>query len=170
MLKNWLRRIVWKVAIAALFPALVHRWKKGSEDVSSYRVRMSCAKIHEHGYRGPNYNIYWDAPMGIILQCKRSVAVIGFITKGDCVRIVQIQGVRGEMEQLKPLRWERLLVELVVAVARTCGYRHVEIQCAEKNKYYNEYNAQTFKLRYNVTARRAGFVLEPQGFHYVLLL
>lgn len=173
ILKEWWYEIKWKFIIARSFPALIHRWKKGEVNVSPYKVRTSFAQLYHlsnYGYRGRTRKIYWDAPMGIVLRCNRiPIAAIGFTIEGSCVRIVQIQGVRDKAEQLGPLRWERLLVELVIAGTRKLKYPRVEIQCAEENKYYSKYNAQTFKLRYDVTARRAGFILQPQGFHYLLL-
>lgn len=103
------------------------------------------------------------------------IALISFnISKPKrSLKIVQIQGVKGKRQFLKPLRWEHLLVNIVVDWAKANGFKRVEIQRAEDNKWYQyayAENQEKLKIRYNVTAERYGFIYDKKRRVYSLSL
>ena len=113
----------------------------------------------------------------------RGIACIGFVISGSVVHIQQIQGARHRQEELRPLRWEKLLVKIVVEIARQLRFKTVEILPAERNDYYIPSDRylkmrrstkkdwqKLLKLRYDVTAKRLGFKwnLEKQVYEYIL--
>lgn len=120
--------------------------------------------------------LYRDTPYGFIL-CRGSVAVacVGFHTANDAVIIRQIQGAYGQSETLVGLRWERMLVALVIDWAREVGFSRVKIQRGECNGYYSGGRSSSLpalpaicaeqnrrlKRRYNGTARACGFKSDP---------
>lgn len=93
------------------------------------------------------------------------LACIAFEPQGrNGVTIRQIQGKYGAIslmksQTLKKLKWERMLVQVVIEWARKAGLKHIHILPATQNDYYscdNPERAKTFHLRYDVTARRMG--------------
>ncbi len=118
------------------------------------------------------HRIWWDSPLGVVLwRDERAIACAGFrLEKTDLV-IEQLQGVRGCFEELKPVRWERMLVALLTAEAQRIRCRNVAIVPGRWNRYYNYLtNAADYKLRYDVTARRMGFALNSAGDLWMLTL
>ncbi|MBI4120920.1 MAG: hypothetical protein HY457_01555 [Parcubacteria group bacterium] len=125
---------------------------------------------------------WWDTPFGVVLKYRSlrnptdpplsfSAACIGFSWKWGAIRIEQIQGQRGYPEALKPLKWERMLVEYVTRWAPLLGATHVQIISGEDSEWYrknNEALKKRFYLRYDVTARRLGFRWSDDANAYVL--
>ena len=144
------------------------------ERLNNYRAFLSFATLPIicSGYRDDRFtNIYWDAPRGIVLAYKyfvndraeyRGIACIGFNINESTVHIRQIQGARYRHEELAPLRWEKLLVKVVIEIAQRLEFKMVEILPAKKNEWLNLGNASQLKLRYDVTAKRIGFKWNPQ--------
>ena len=79
---------------------------------------------------------------------RKGIACIGFILEQGAVIVVQIQGVRGEQEILKALRWEQMLLQVVVDWARENKYQRVSV--------IPSYNLKD-NLRYHVTPKKLGF-------------
>lgn len=94
---------------------------------------------------------------------------------GDLI-ITQLQGPtfsdsKGKVQVLPQLRWEVILVDLVVKWAKTTGFSRVYLLPGEFNKYYwtrNEKEREKLKLRYNVTAKRCGFKRDSKNEPFVL--
>lgn len=128
-----------------------------------------------------NPNIYLDSFFNIFLTVSKSkrdnfyfpIALISFDIEEDRDTIViwQIQGVRGATKFLKPVRWERMLVSIVVDWARMYNFKMVEIANVGELRFYpKRYNggnmlldrweeelAKRMEFRYSVTAKRLGF-------------
>lgn len=98
---------------------------------------------------------------------RRQIACIGFDinTEINCVVVKQIQGVKGEQTALWPLRWEKMLLQIVVDWARGNGFAAVKIEFYETRRREEE-----MYLRYKITAERLGFKLDADGGASVLIL
>lgn len=155
--------------------------------LNNYSVFLSfpASFMLQRGYRDNRFpNIYWDATYGIVLAYKhlvngreeyREIACVGFEIDRSIIHIKQIQGARYRHEELSPLRWEKLLIKVVIEIAQRLGFITVEILPAERNDYYipsdHELESrhiskkdwqQLLKLRYDVVAKRLGFKWDPQ--------
>ena len=119
-------------------------------------------------------HVFRDEPFGFLLRYNRTpIAGIGFALKERAVIIGQIQGVQGCARELRMLRWERMLVAIVVDWARAHGFLIIKIRRAEHNGYYFKENPRrdldkreiarnaSLKRRYNGTARACGFHPDP---------
>lgn len=112
--------------------------------------------------------VYWDTPFGLVLTndfCE--VAWIGFQPhEENGLLIAQIQGSLGATSVLQSIRWERLLVTLLIELARKAGgYNAVEILPATSLRWFfgnvkdpglAQLRAR-LKMRYDVTAQRMKF-------------
>ncbi len=76
-------------------------------------------------------------------------------------------------EVFENLRWERLLVELVMMWARKEGFPALYSLPAKFNGYWcdnDELRSQLFKLRYDVTLERMGFETQSNGLWGISLI
>lgn len=152
----------------------------------SINSQMAKFDICLFGLRG-SYAGFWgvwaDAPSGLVLVKKdvwslwglarsnSAVAVISFETDGAIVNVKQIQGVRRCRRRLKPLRWEKLLLQLVVDWARENGFARVTVAPSRRNGWlYLVANHNNLKLKYDITAKRLGFTYEKATDSYVRIL
>jgi|GEM_PF-2056750 len=143
------------------------------------------------GYRVPFKEIYWESQVGFVLESSveehTPFAFIGFRMGRDAIDVIQIQGIKGKKEALRPLRWELLLLDLVIEYAKLHGLSRVYVLPARWNSYnplYNEefssrkgYSAELcrelderFRLIYDKNALKRGFKLNRDGTRYVLEL
>jgi len=150
-------------------PRWIKKEKAGTENL--YSVDISLGK--SHGRRPPyNREIYWDAPYGIVLLHETvPVACIGFDFGRQNIYIKQIQGVREKQTILSGIRWERLLIEIVIRCGKHFGFKNIRILRAKENFYYfRDYDPdevygpknyiprnRRLEMRYDVTAERRGF-------------
>ena len=77
---------------------------------------------------------------------RQEIACIGFYVEKGVVDVRQIQGVMGQQEALAPLRWEKMLLQIVVDWARENAFAAVWIRIIGNRR-----------LRYRTTAKRLGF-------------
>lgn len=121
------------------------------------------------GKSGVDSRGFWaDAKYSILLDKfgHGSIALIGFDIDDDIVLVKQIQGRQGYKEHLTPLKWERMLLAVVVQVARQSGLKEVRVQPAHKNKWHTVNERATNgrgKMLYDVTARRSGFKFDKEA-------
>lgn len=162
---------------------LLERFSKAGQkqDPALYEIRFVKGREHIHS----RSEVYCDGQRTFLLLKKKDpndelrkwwkaiIACISFNVYKEkrAVRIVQIQGVRGRRKDLKLLRWERLLVQLMVDWAKTKKLVRVEIQRAQDNKWQRQgaVSLESLKLRYNVTAERSGFKYDPKKKVYKLI-
>jgi hypothetical protein len=95
----------------------------------------------------------------LLTLCGRALAAVGFKRIGSSLVVVQLQATAGVAEGLRPLRWERLLLEVAVAWASCTGCADVLVLKGARNPWVAQRpeNANRFKIRYDVTASRSGF-------------
>ncbi|OGF27600.1 hypothetical protein A2303_02945 [Candidatus Falkowbacteria bacterium RIFOXYB2_FULL_47_14] len=138
-----------------------------------YGVKPSIAESQKNtsGPRDLFGAIWWDCPYGIRLNFLwQTIACLGFTVKDEkTLRIEQLQGVLGKREYLKGLRWERMLIRLLIKVAPGLGYEKIYVQPGKNNRWVGN-DLKTFKLRYDVSAKREGFKYDPENGDYVLKL
>lgn len=172
----------WQPILNAIFNEHLRKYVKDTpivdaeECANNYIAFLSFAKPSEQqtGFRDDRFNIHWDAPYGIALafryqmadqEIPRAIANIAFKIGSGLIHINQLQGMPGRQKELLPLRWEKMLYQLVVEIARRLNFKMVEILPAEENEYYDpayEARAERLKLRYNITAKRMGFKWNPK--------
>ncbi|MBI2612751.1 hypothetical protein HYW59_02975 [Candidatus Kaiserbacteria bacterium] len=142
----------------------------------SMRMRFGRDSWEEGG-------INWDTEAGIVLRNakgrwkKKPVALVGFKPDWDMLIVEQLQGVGGKKKVFSSIRWERLLVWLLVTLAQETGwYDEVCIVPARKLHWYDHPVGKKFKIkdskkrairlkehqtrlsaRYDGTARALGF-------------
>jgi len=117
-------------------------------------------------------SIYTDGMYSIIFTKEQEfvnepLACISFDIMGPrTVVIRQIQGVKDKAHELRHWRWEKMLVSLVVEWAQENNFAVVKIVSAENNGWQHKMPLQMLKLRYDVTAQRLGFKLDPGTGNY----
>lgn len=107
-------------------------------------------------------NTFFDGDYVMKLCNEEPVAVCSFNAnlKDRVMEIKQLQGAKGSQEELDPIQWERMLVQITGDYAKTHNFDEIRIQTAKENKWSHEYNSEQFRrfeLRYDVTADRMGF-------------
>lgn len=158
---------------------------KGIKDEDSYEIRFLRGGGHPKNLNFSGDSIYCDGPYAFALLRRAktgfnlsrwfesAIALISFriFQAKKSVKIVQIQGVKGKHSFLKPLRWERMLVNIVIDWAKANGFKAVEIQRGKDNRWYaHSENKDGFKIRYDVTAERCGFGYDKKRKVHVLSL
>ena len=148
--------------------------KEEKERISDYNYRLACEKHRSNSGPSAKFSpIYYDVPYQfILLTGKIPVANIGFKADIETSTIIikQIQGVSGRKEYLEPLRWEKMLVNILADWAKQNGAKKMEIIKAQSNPWYNEHRAQSMYLKYDVTAKRCGFKFNADCERYVKIL
>jgi hypothetical protein len=155
-----------------------------------YEMSISFGRKRD-GRRTPFTQIYWDARFGFVLSSSdnpaSAIACLGFDFFWQGLGIVQIQGVEGKQDFLRPLRWEQLLVRTAVEYARILEMRHVLMPCAARRAYNPLYNdelrslaklsqeacearAKRLYLAYDKTAEKCGFIYKPEWRAFALTL
>ena len=125
--------------------------------------------------------LYSDGDYGFVLVYQTGrrgprevLAMIGFEIDKSNVRIVQLQCcVRGQgsPELLRKLRWEKMLVQVVIDWAKAHRrFDVVGIVPGKQNDWYSKERAPRLYLRYDVTAQRMGFKLDEEAKLYKLAL
>lgn len=92
--------------------------------------------------------------------------------------IIQLQGISYDDQKLREqavsvfsrYRWERALIQLVIAWAREENIQGVYLLPASLNKYKGHRPQNEFYLRYDVTAQRCGFNRQRNGLYGFSLL
>jgi hypothetical protein len=100
------------------------------------------------------------------------IATVGFEIDGDALNIWQIQGVKGQLEWLHPIKWPRALVDYCVHWAAGIGARDAFIVSVDHNAWaarHGHLDPQRGKLLYDVTAKRSGFRRTNDGYYRLAL-
>ncbi|MBU6500421.1 MAG: hypothetical protein KGI72_01155 [Patescibacteria group bacterium] len=125
--------------------------------------------------------IYLDAEYNFLLVVRKNllmaspIALIGF--DFDCnsktLTIQQIQGSPFVKDYLSAIRWERMLVAIVVDWSKSYGVRLIEIISSEQSPWYKLETGgvrERMYMHYDVTAKRSGFRLNEETGRYRLPL
>ena len=143
----------------------------------SYRLML---EFHSLNY-GPGLwfgwvskSIYRDTNVSLVLYGKdrNESAVVGFDIEGDVFCIRQLQS-RQYGKNILPKKWERILLESAINFGRELGFKQVQVQRAEDNRWCkkgDEDFLNRLRMRYNVTVRRSGFTLDDKLGVWVLNL
>jgi hypothetical protein len=155
------------------FPEYIQEYSK-NELPSEHTMLSEYDVVLYYKSNGNGYSrykpIFHDARYNFILRhSKKPIACLGFdIETGKAIKIKQIQGVRGRREELKPIKWERMLLKIATDWAVKHHFEQVRLTTAEQSKWYGIPRAERMKMRYDVTARRSGFTLHETGGYYYL--
>ncbi len=135
------------------------------------------------------YDIWMDAPIGIILAYKGLPnAIAGLAMRGtDEIMMYQVQGIRGKRidpsksayddnyvkgeaksRGLMPIDWQKLLVEVTGAIGENAGARNIGIQAGKNNVWAKGDEGDDHYLSpdnaercYDTPAKRLGFTKHP---------
>lgn len=151
----------WRFFVGRGLRRFVTRHKRTA--VSAWRYRFRFVRRDSRGYI--TSRIYVDGTYTIVLSrwlyppVFLDLACISFdILDGGIVYVRQIQGVRGRQEELQILRWDRMLLDMVVTLARESGYREVRVCASAHISWATGRN----RLRYDVLPKRLGFTVGEQ--------
>jgi hypothetical protein len=116
---------------------------------------------------------YFDATYNLCLTRDGSlVASLGFDLDGDDMNVWQLQGVRGQAPALRPLRWERALLDRAVEWGRASSVTTVYVASAGHVRWASDpghLDPTRAKLRYDVTAKRCGFRRNLDDYYELIL-
>jgi len=163
-------------------------------DLSSY-LREFSKKNNEKSTRSDAYSIYLyyneygsgygpgklravyaDAIYSFVLfKDKDPICNIGFNLEddNDSILVKQIQGVYRKQKELSPLRWEKMLLQIVIDWAKQNKLKKVRVIRSEDSGWYRESNKERCErmyMKYDVTARRMGFKFDESEQAYSLSL
>lgn len=169
----------------------IEKFSKIPEEQPDRRFRLVFFEADYNEYSRVSGSIYHDAPLNMLWWSmdQGPLAIVGFYLDRDgsiqvsiagesdkdivyadpSYVIRQIQGVHGFDEVLKMFRWEKMLVQAVIDLARTERVSYVHVVKAVKNKWrasVGESGLQRLHIRYDVTAKRMGF--KESGCKYTL--
>ena len=148
--------------------SFIRKHLRGGASAMGYHFFFRRGKPRE--YLWETERIYCDGEYTIVLTrypfpFRRYLACLGFdISAHGVVSVVQIQGVRGKQEELRLLRWDRMLLEMLITFARDSGFTEVRVQSSRENRWAKGKN----HLRYDVLPKRMGFTMGTT--HHVLPL
>lgn len=155
---------VWRFDQSRLVAFLARYWKSDNDSDRQSRFELILTEyknvgpwVYDEFFRDARYTFH-------LRYEHATVAGIGFdIVEDKVIVVTQIQGMKGATESLKLLKWERLLLAIVVAWARDQEYKEVRVQRAEKNIWIGHGNSRSsFKMHYDVTAKRSGFEFDKE--------
>lgn len=128
-------------------------------DLKHYTIRMDFGK----GQSIRHLCMFYDAPYTFRL-CYDSepIASISFSAEDGAVLVRQIQGVKGSQDKLKPLKWERALLAVVCDWVADNNVPEVMVLPSHKNRWSNISVSESGRMRYDVTAKRSGFVYDKE--------
>lgn len=116
---------------------------------------------------------YFDTTYNFCLTHQRElIATLGFEPDGRALNIWQIQGVKGQGASLRPIKWERALVQYAVGWARANGAAEVWIPSVDHVEWaaaQGHLDPVRGRLRYDVTAKRCGFRRTDDGYYLLQL-
>ena len=132
--------------------------------------------------------VMWSSVVGI-LYIEDTVRAVSQDPYGEYPRnhpiIIQVQGANtyfysnDEREQEEPRRtkealaqykWERALIGIILEWAHAEKLPTVYLLPGYKNHWYTEGRKEAFRLRYDVSAQRMGFRMQPNGLYGISLL
>ena len=155
--------------------------------IGKYRMVFSFGACYINDIFGRYHDvfsgIYRDAEYSFLF-CRKvyfrslPLAIISFNPYADpisgawIVKIRQIQCVGGKRNEnpLYWLRWERMLVQIVVDWARKECFDRVEILPAKQSRWTDKAPLERLYVRYDVTAKRCGFRYDKNSETYMLSL
>lgn len=151
-----------------LAPRFIAKFIKQSANPRKFKPEIYSLRTN-YGIGHQGLNIFHDAPYSFTLRAKgglgnKSIATISFEPSNkDAVLVKQIQGKRGEAKYLAPIKWERMLLNLVTNWAKQNGYKTIKVQPASKNR--SDTVRRRGKMVYDITAKRCGFKMDEQGYY-----
>lgn len=127
-------------------------------DISDYSLRRDFGTLdHDRIF-------FADSNYQFVLERERKpIAVLGFESQLNAILVVQIQGIIGKQDDLKPIKWPNALLNLAVNWAQRTRINEVQVLPAERNKWgMVQGNFNGAKMYYDVTAKREGFKYDSE--------
>jgi hypothetical protein len=145
--------------------------KKGpvgeSADLSAYSL-AGDVKLNGTHYGRRFRDRYFDATYNFCLtHGEELVASLGFECDGDELVIWQLQGKKGAAAQLRPIKWQRALVEHALVWAAAQGLTCVTMASVDNVSWARQHghlDREQGRMIYDVTAKRCGFTRGPEGY------
>lgn len=117
--------------------------------------------------------LWHDSRYSFVLRYKRflrgrkTIATISFEDheySNDALLVKQIQGVENQKRYLQPIKWERMLLNLVINWGRQNGYKSIKVLPSKMSTWNSIRNTDHGKMLYDVTAKRCGFKMDEYGY------
>ncbi|MBI2650771.1 hypothetical protein HYX04_05690 [Candidatus Woesearchaeota archaeon] len=106
------------------------------EELGKYKLGFDMASRTHEGIRFRGNDRYFDATFNFCLTYEGNlIASLGFEPADKRIFVKQIQGVKGNVNALKPFRWERALVQYAVQWAERYGIPEIEIVSVDNLKW-----------------------------------
>lgn len=150
--------------------------KKDFEEEIKFSEYDICLFYKENGSGwDERLKIFFDAVYNFVLRKnKESICSIGFnMGKINSILVKQIQGVREKQGELRPFRWEKMMLQIVIDWARENNIKRIDVIRSEDSKWYRGHNEERCKrmyMKYDVTARRMRFKFDKSRKVYSLYL
>jgi hypothetical protein len=130
------------------------------KELSLYELKLDIQLNHSQ-YGNHFKNKYFDTKFNFCLTYNGAlIASLGFNVQKNRMFIEQIQGIKGYGEVLKPLKWERALLNYAIDWAKKHDVPNVAVTSVENNSWallHGHLAKEQGKMLYDVTAKRSGF-------------
>ncbi len=152
---------------------LLGYFKRFSKKDFKNKIKIGTHKIHqfykEDGagrlYSTIYSTIYTDAAYNFALvRGKEPICGIAFeageTTAPASIFVKQIQGVPGKQGELRPFRWEKMLLQILINWAKQNGFERIDVVRAKNSGWWSSFRCDRNKrlyMKYDVTAKRMGF-------------
>lgn len=153
------------VNIRKVLPLFVKKRFENIELDKMYKVTMYSQR--RSGWHDNYQTPFLDARNAFILwpmndDDDEAIAILTFGIFGpNSICIYQVQGGGSCEDKLRFLRWEKMLIYIALQWAREHEIKSVHIISCEECPWYRKHMHKKLYLRYNVTAKRMGFVYRP---------
>lgn len=139
----------------------------GTRFVTAFRFRKSSI------YRDAEFNFILSSGPWFYLTARAIISFNIFVDPGDgllTMRVRQIQAIRNRArtDPVPGIRWEKMLLEIVIDYAKKNGFECVEVSSAKANRWRWQVPLERLILRYDVVAKRRGFKPDAMGEAYRL--
>ena len=127
-------------------------------------IDLQKYSIVKHGHSGHCTifsDLYHDGRYSFILSYNsKPIGTISFCANENAACVLQIQGVKGQRYELKPIKWERALLSLVCDWVAENGIPEIRVVPHHQQKWSGM--IVNGKLLYDVTAKRSGFSYDKE--------
>ena len=167
------------IPLLAYFKRFSKKGFKSKIKVGEYKIHQFYKESGAGRLHGTIYSpIYVDAAYNFALvKGKKSICGIAFRAGGTSayarIFVRQIQGVPGKQKDLRPFRWEKMLLQILIDWAKQNGFERIDIVRAKNTGWWTRHKSERNErlyMKYDVTAKRMGFKLSGNRRVYSLHL
>lgn len=151
----------YKAAQATNFSERIREFLINPKTTTKYKIKM-----RKRDFTLP-FNDPFDAVYGFELQTRdgEKLAKLSYEFERGFPVIKQIQGIEGELERLRPLRWEELMVTATGDVMKKANHKKIGIQPGNQHMWCwpRHMTLKQAQKRYDNVAQRMGFEMDSKS-------